>query len=218
MQTNLLKRIHPNTKRMIVARGGKRGKTAGRGGKGQSARAGNKRRPEWRDIIKKLPKLRGRGVNQNKPFQEKPVVVNLSLIEGVFSAKDSVTPAILLEKGIVSTWSGNTPLVKILGDGELTKALNFSGCFVSESAKAKIEKAGGSITPVPSRVVVKVMPIKAPKPVKTPEEKAAAAALREKNAKPAKGAKPAKTAKPAKEKSEKAAKAPVDGGKIQSKA
>ena len=59
MQTNLLKRTHPNKKRMTVARGGKRGKTSGRGGKGQTARAGNKRRPELRDIIKKLPKNRG---------------------------------------------------------------------------------------------------------------------------------------------------------------
>jgi len=42
-----------------VGRGGKHAKTSGRGGKGQTARAGNKRRPELRDIIKKLPKLRG---------------------------------------------------------------------------------------------------------------------------------------------------------------
>ncbi|MEK7569526.1 MAG: hypothetical protein AAB500_01380 [Patescibacteria group bacterium] len=43
----------------IVGRGGKHAKTSGRGGKGQTARAGNKRRPELRDIIKKLPKNRG---------------------------------------------------------------------------------------------------------------------------------------------------------------
>ena len=153
-------------KRMIVARGGKRGKTAGRGGKGQSARAGNKRRPEWRDIIKKLPKLRGRGVNQNKPFQERPVVVNLSLIEGVFSADNEITPATLIEKGLISTWSGAIPLVKILGDGDVTKAVKVSGCFVSESAKAKIEKAGGTITPMASRVIEK---IKAAKITKTPK-------------------------------------------------
>jgi len=42
-----------------VGRGGKHAKTSGRGGKGQTARAGNKRRPELRDIIKKLPKNRG---------------------------------------------------------------------------------------------------------------------------------------------------------------
>src|SRR5882757_3514419 len=116
MQTHSLKRKTPNMKRMIVARGGKRGKTAGRGGKGQSARAGNKRRPEWRDIIKRIPKLRGRGVNQNKPVSTKPVVVNVDVLEAVFSAGDMITPAILIEKGIVSTLSGRVPSLKILGE------------------------------------------------------------------------------------------------------
>jgi large subunit ribosomal protein L15 len=146
MQTHQLKRIHPNTKRMIVARGGKRGKTAGRGGKGQSARAGNKRRPEWRDIIKKLPKLRGRGVSSFKSYSIKPEIVNLSALETSFKAGESVTPTTIVEKGILSTLSGKIPTVKILGDGELTKSLNISGCFISTSAKEKIEKAGGVVT------------------------------------------------------------------------
>lgn len=146
MQTNNLQRKHPNTKRMTVARGGKRGKTSGRGGKGQTARAGNKRRPEWRDIIKRLPKLRGRGVNQNKSVATKPSVINLAKIESVFSAKDKVTPTILVEKGAINMISGKIPAVKILGDGEITKAVNVSGCTVSKSAKEKIEKAGGSVT------------------------------------------------------------------------
>lgn len=59
MQLNTLKRENPNKKARQVGRGGTRGKTAGRGGKGQTARAGNKRRPQMRDIIKKIPKLRG---------------------------------------------------------------------------------------------------------------------------------------------------------------
>jgi len=59
MQIHQLKRQHKNKKDRIVGRGGKHAKTSGRGGKGQTARAGNKRRPELRDIIKKLPKLRG---------------------------------------------------------------------------------------------------------------------------------------------------------------
>lgn len=59
MQIHNLKRTHKNKKDRIVGRGGKHAKTSGRGGKGQTARAGNKRRPELRDIIKKLPKLRG---------------------------------------------------------------------------------------------------------------------------------------------------------------
>ena len=145
MQTNQLQRKTPNMKRVIVARGGKRGKTAGRGGKGQSARAGNKRRPEWRDIIKKLPKLRGRGVNQNKAFAEKPIVVNVDVLEAVFSAGDAITPAILIEKGIVSTASGRVPWMKILGEGEVTKSFKISGLSISESALEKIKKAGGTV-------------------------------------------------------------------------
>jgi ribosomal protein L15 len=63
MQINQLKRKHKNKKDRIVGRGGKHAKTSGRGGKGQTARAGNKRRPELRDIIKKLPKNRGYSFN-----------------------------------------------------------------------------------------------------------------------------------------------------------
>jgi len=59
MQIHTLKRLHKNKKDRIIGRGGKHAKTSGRGGKGQTARAGNKRRPELRDIIKKLPKKRG---------------------------------------------------------------------------------------------------------------------------------------------------------------
>jgi len=59
MQIHEVKRKHKNKKDRLVGRGGKHAKTSGRGGKGQTARAGNKRRPELRDIIKKLPKNRG---------------------------------------------------------------------------------------------------------------------------------------------------------------
>ncbi len=140
---------------MTVGRGGKRGKTSGRGGKGQSARAGNKRRPEWRDIIKKLPKLRGRGVSQNKPVNDARKVINLVQIEEVFKAGDVVTPATLVENGIVYTLSGRIPAIKILGDGEITKAIKVSGCFISGSAKEKIEKAGGTVTVIVDKVVAK---------------------------------------------------------------
>lgn len=59
MQIHNLKRDHKNKSDRIVGRGGKHAKTSGRGGKGQTARSGNKRRPELRDIIKRLPKNRG---------------------------------------------------------------------------------------------------------------------------------------------------------------
>lgn len=61
MQFHTLKRKTPNKKGRQVGRGGTRGKTAGRGTKGQNARAGRKKRPELRDVIKRVPKLRGRG-------------------------------------------------------------------------------------------------------------------------------------------------------------
>ncbi len=59
MQIHNLKRTHKNKGDRLVGRGGRRGKSSGRGGKGQTARSGNKRRPELRDIIKRLPKNRG---------------------------------------------------------------------------------------------------------------------------------------------------------------
>ncbi len=155
MQFHQLQRKNPNMKRITVARGGKRGKTSGRGGKGQSARAGNKRRPEWRDIIKKLPKLRGRGVNQNKPVSDASAIVNIAALEAHFAANDAVTPTTLVEKGLIVTLSGVMPMVKILGDGEVTKAFKVSGCAISGSAKEKIEKAGGSVTALASRVIPK---------------------------------------------------------------
>jgi large subunit ribosomal protein L15 len=181
MQTNHLQRKNPNMKRVIVARGGKRGKTAGRGGKGQSARAGNKRRPEWRDIIKKLPKLRGRGVNQNKAFAEKPIVINVDVLEAVFNTGDAITPAILIEKGIVSTQSGRVPLMKILGEGEVTKSFKISGLSISESAHDKIKKAGGTVEITASQ---------------TASNKASAARLAQANVVPAEA--PAKVEKKAK--------------------
>ena len=59
MQFHNLKRSPSNRKSKQIGRGGTRGKTAGRGTKGQKARAGNKKRPEMRDIIKRIHKKRG---------------------------------------------------------------------------------------------------------------------------------------------------------------
>lgn len=140
--------IQPKTKRKkarYVGRGGKRGKTAGRGTKGQKARAGAKFRPEVRDTIKRLPKLRGRGVNINKSFRVKPAVVNLSDLEKSFKAGDTVSPKTLFEAGLVRRSKGLMPKVKILAGGELANKLVFEECEVSESAKEKIVKAGGTI-------------------------------------------------------------------------
>lgn len=142
MQLNQLKRTHKNKDAKRVARGGKRGKTAGRGTKGQKARAGHRLRPELRDIIKKLPKNRG---YRFKAFAVKPQPVNLSLIEKNYTAGDSVTPLTLLAKKLVVKEGGKTPKVKILATGKITKKVDVTGCLYSVSAKAAIEAAGGTV-------------------------------------------------------------------------
>jgi large subunit ribosomal protein L15 len=72
-------------------------------------------------------------------------VVNLNKIETAFAAGDIVSPKTLVAAGIVNTVAKRAPKVKVLATGELTKKLTFEGCEVSEAAKAKIEKAGGSV-------------------------------------------------------------------------
>ena len=142
MQLNQLKRIHKNKSAKRVARGGKRGKTAGRGTKGQKARAGHRMRPELRDIIKKIPKLRG---YRFKSFAIKPVAVNLSKIEVAFSSGDVVSPETLFIKKLIKKVGGKLPKVKILATGEITKKIELAGCLISLSAKSAIEKAGGTV-------------------------------------------------------------------------
>jgi large subunit ribosomal protein L15 len=100
-----------------------------------------------RDIIKKLPKLRGHGVNRARTVNSErvlPVVVNVATLEAVFEGKE-VTPKALVAAGIVNTRRGKAPAVKILGNGDLSKKLSVSGCQVSKSAQEKIEKAGGTV-------------------------------------------------------------------------
>jgi len=143
MQINNLQRRTKNKRSVQVGRGGTRGKTSGKGTKGQNSRAGRKKRPEMRDIIKRLPKLRGRGVNSHKSIQDKAVALNLSALEH-FSGT-VVTPTTLVDAGILAKSSGKFPRVKILSGGEISKKLAFRGCEVSAPAKEKIVDAGGSV-------------------------------------------------------------------------
>ena len=144
--------LQPKTKNQSskrIGRGGKRGKTSGRGTKGQKARAGHSIRPAIRDIIKKLPKLRGYGINRARTVNDSVVssaVVNISSLEEIFNTGDKVTPETLKSKGLISIKKGDKKkTIKILGTGELSKKLLLSGCAVSKSAKEQIEKVGGSI-------------------------------------------------------------------------
>jgi large subunit ribosomal protein L15 len=145
MQLHTLKSKTVRKKSRQVGRGGTRGKTSGRGTKGQNARAGHKKRPELRDFIKRFPKLRGRGVSSLKSYKSANVAINLSKIEALFSAGENVTRDSLIEKKVVSIKKGSRQTIKVLGTGDLTKKLSFSGLEVSETAKKKIEALGGEV-------------------------------------------------------------------------
>ena len=145
MQKHELQRRTKLAKKTRIGRGGKRGKTSGRGHKGQRQHGGHGVRPEMRDVIKKLPKLRGRGVNSNKSIKPKAQAVNVSVIEANFKADEKVTPKSLETKNLVKKVSGQLPVVKILGNGEIKNKVTVIDCTVSVSAKEKIEKAGGKV-------------------------------------------------------------------------
>lgn len=133
-----------NKKKRIVGRGSSsgRGTTAGKGNKGQQSRSGGKayvgfeggQMPLYRRIAH-------RGFS-NYPFKKEYSVVNVSLLEEKYSDGESVNKETLVAKGLISKVDS---LVKILGTGDLTKKLTVDVDKVSASAKAKIEKAGGSV-------------------------------------------------------------------------
>ncbi|MFZ4776471.1 MAG: 50S ribosomal protein L15 [Terrimicrobiaceae bacterium] len=129
-------------KRLGIGESSGKGKTSGKGHKGQKARSGGSIRPGFEGgqmpLYRRLPK---RGFN-NAAFKTVYGVVNLDALEKNFSAGDSVTEATLREAGLVN---GRFDGVKILGRGEITKALNILVDEVSAAARAKIEKAGGTV-------------------------------------------------------------------------
>ena len=115
--------------------------------KGQKSRAGRRLQPVVRELIKRYPKLRGyRHKTKNQALGLEPQVVNLSLLEKKFGTDEKVNPELLLEKGLVRRIRGRTPQVKILGGGDIKKALTIEGCQASKEARKKIEKAGGKVT------------------------------------------------------------------------
>ena len=142
MQIHNVKKENPNKKARQVGRGGQRGKTSGRGGKGQTARAGNKPRPQMRDIIKKLPKLRGRGKNSLKTVEANVQSVSLLAIASLNT--EIINRDILLKSSIIKRDAGKLPQVKIVGNTPISKKLIIAkGIRVSKGAKEIIEKAGG---------------------------------------------------------------------------
>jgi large subunit ribosomal protein L15 len=137
MQSHQIKRTHPRKIGRRIGRGGKRGTYSGRGIKGQGARAGGKFRPEEREIIKKIPKLRGYRFTS---FRPRPAVVNLDDIQKSFAQGETVSPASLAARGLVVKSGGVIPPVKILARGDVTRALVFKGVTFSAAAALKLKK------------------------------------------------------------------------------
>ena len=133
---------HHRKKRVGRGPGSGKGKTAGRGENGQLSRSGGGKRAGFEGgqtpLARRLPKLPG-FTNINRVEY---VPVNVKLLEERFEAGDVVDRDSLIEKGIIKNYED---LVKVLGDGDLTKALTVKVDKVSAGAKAKIEAAGGKV-------------------------------------------------------------------------
>lgn len=130
-----------NSKRLGRGVGSGKGKTSGKGHKGQWARSGGGVRPGFEGgqmpLYRRLPK---RGFNNY--FRKEYVVVNVSALDA-FEANTEITLQLLLENGIVNDIKDNSGL-KLLADGEITKAIKVKAAKFSNAAKAKIEAVGGT--------------------------------------------------------------------------
>ncbi len=161
-----------------------RGKQSGRGGKGQTARAGNKRRPELRDIIKKLPKRRGYGKNRGRTVDgtiPDAVAISVERLGMLFDAGTEVTMKSFVERGMISARKQQP--IKIVGGREgqgegLTKKLTINGIAVSSSARAAIEKAGGTVIDFVSPAKAQGARIKTSRVANTEADKVAKAAAK----------------------------------------
>ncbi len=133
-------------RRKIVGRGpgSGHGKTAGKGEKGQKARAGGGSAPWFEGgqlpLHRRVPK---RGFTNI--FRKEYAIVNVEALNR-FDAGAAVTPAIMLAAGLIRAATSG---VKVLGDGDVTRALTVSAHKFSKTAAAKIQAAGGSVEVLP---------------------------------------------------------------------
>lgn len=130
-------------RRKRVARGnaGKGGTYAGRGRKGQGARSGGTKQPWFRGMstrMNRMPYVRGTGFRLVSRTVYR--IVNVERLNDKYEDGEEVTPENLLERGLIK--KARMP-VKVLGHGELQKALTVKAHAFSESARQKIEAAGG---------------------------------------------------------------------------
>ncbi len=139
-------RKHKKARRVGRGIGSGRGKTCGRGHKGQKSRAGWSASPVFQGgtmpLIRRVPK---RGFNNR--YALTVATVNVGDLQRVFQDGDEVTPETLRARSLAK---GRFDVLKILGDGELTMKLKVSAHRFSQSAREKIEKAGGEAVVIAS--------------------------------------------------------------------
>jgi large subunit ribosomal protein L15 len=123
------------------------GKTSGRGHKGQGSRSGYSRKPGFEGgqmpLYRRLPK---RGFT-NARFRTDYTTINVDALNGL-EAGSTVDLDVIIKAGLASM---NTPLLKILGNGELTTSLTVRAQKFSKSAKEKVEAAGGTVVILDSK-------------------------------------------------------------------
>jgi large subunit ribosomal protein L15 len=145
MKLNKIPAIHK--KRKVVGRGGKLGGTSGKGNKGQKARTGGMTKTGFEGgqmpLYRRLPK---RGFN-NARFETSYEIINLSQLEHLFDQGTEITKDLMVEKRLVKKPKAKKGhqgfLVKVLGNGTLTKSLIVYADAFSEAAKNALEAHGG---------------------------------------------------------------------------
>jgi large subunit ribosomal protein L15 len=144
--------IHKNKSRKRIGRGpgSGHGKTATRGSKGQGSRSGSSIMPIFEGgqmpLVRRIPK---RGFHNR--FAETVAVVNLDVLERNFQGGEEITPEAMRSKALVGR---SYDVLKVLGNGELTKSLKISAHQFSRTALEKIEKAGGQAVVLPGKAPV----------------------------------------------------------------
>lgn len=143
-------RRHKKRKRIGRGSGSGHGKTAGRGHKGQLSRAGASLKPVFQGgtmpLVRRIPK---RGFNNRWGLTV--AVVNLGEIDQAYQVGEEVNVETLAAKNLAK---GHFDIIKVLGDGELTKKLKISAHRFSKSAAEKIDKAGGEMVVLPGKTPV----------------------------------------------------------------
>ena len=129
-------------KRLGCGESSARGKTSGKGNKGQKARSGSGTRVGFEGgqmpLHRRLPK---RGFTNI--FKKKWIEVSLAALEKAFAENDEVTPEVMHRRGIIKKAKHD---IVVLGNGEVSKSLKVSAHRFTKSAREKIEKAGGAVT------------------------------------------------------------------------